>query len=1259
MSRRNPTTYKPSNKGRRIKSDTKFSTGSLEKSRAAQEESSRIQQEFMVRMAIKQFLGNEGRIAAAMTAILLGQTLVDFTLEQEADAREKLKIIGKMIKGEEVPVAWQKKTFTEAFVEFCIGNSRFEKMFIGSEYKSIIESRGATSLVHDAAHVVRERARHAETFAKGSKKPTSPPKAPAAASEAKYVVPPAVDKAPSKWFPEMPSLASITSGAAVGAALSTVTGPVIGAITAVLASQISRVKGSSEGKSSQSLPPVLTDVYSATKEYDKPQHPNLFLPEKKIFAEGRDYAVFLDGRVIPLEDAIVAMDLAKTKSSDLYFFPLKKEHLRNIEEIAIARSSLQGLISRLENEIRSDIEKAFNATLENYKTTPAKNIDEVYLFYAKKVSSFMATKFGLNQADILDDITALVKSSYVEQKFDGEVLFNSLTQVLIPSLLEKGISYGRDRVSVEAEVRAQEIIKEFSEYQKDGAANEVFRGFSDRTAKLEKFIKNPLATFILRNPNTAEIENATKLSPYSENVFIVTGKPKSLGDCVTWASLRSADLKNYRDLLDGHVRQATNIDYAEIARGLNSRDTKVNRYKLSAEKILDHLPHPSEEIDLGGVANIIPTATYLLSPQEFLVLMPNLAVIRSKTIDQDCAEAKLYAAILKGDFFRVREIIEKNPDILTKEYDGILLGKLPHILVENEYDRRVATKSAYSYKEISELVGLPTAEAEIVSESSELARSATILADGLAAGAVGGTVAAAAAMAAVGLTEVVAKTDSTPSATSVDLIFKDSPRYLADELTMPEDRVFVEGLDYALFVDGTIIPLEDALKIMYDSEDMRVFFTPLKKADLENSRKVADAGKQLLDNIRKYENYFKNKLYDISKESPASDNPPLAASSSIAKMLTEVLNFKTTTDQTQRIVHDSIVVDRTIGRATIDVNKMLENLMEYINTVAKKKSATTTLRTEEESRIGKLKLNFRDYERKAILRSLAENTFDDRVNKLQRYVSNENASIILKSKDSHGDIAHDIIFDRDAVIFAVSHDLIGTNALTHEPIHHHDKVICRTDREGNIYNFGALFYEPCGTDHDIDAMLSKKLDKALLADEMTLKRELGSSHEIFLRLAHYKSITSAVKLPFSHEVIPTITDYLSPLRLLEMAPNVAVVRASTIIQDYDEARLYAAILKCDLPRVTEMLDRDPSILNQKYDKIPLHELPAILVANNYDHRLISEIKPATSFEEVAKFIQEKHKLNLPVAHRRDVTNLIRESLDGKGGTQTSSGRIDL
>lgn len=86
---------------------------------------------------------------------------------------------------------------------------------------------------------------------------------------------------------------------------------------------------------------------------------------------------------------------------------------------------------------------------------------------------------------------------------------------------------------------------------------------------------------------------------------------------------------------------------------------------------------------------VIPNITQDLNPRELLEYAPNTAYIRSFTIHDDGRdETRLYMNLLQGNREAVRALVQKDPAILDKTYDGIKLVDVARMV--RRYDKVVA-----------------------------------------------------------------------------------------------------------------------------------------------------------------------------------------------------------------------------------------------------------------------------------------------------------------------------------------------------------------------------------------------------------------------------------------------------------------------------------------------------------------------------------------------------------------------------------------
>lgn len=268
---------------------------------------------------------------------------------------------------------------------------------------------------------------------------------------------------------------------------------------------------------------------------------------------------------------------------------------------------------------------------------------------------------------------------------------------------------------------------------------------------------------------------------------------------------------------------------------------------------------------------------------------------------------------------------------------------------------------------------------------------------------------------------------------------------------------------------------------------------------------------------------------------------------------------------------------------------------------------------------------------------LAE-SYTDRVDKAKIFASSARPTIIL----IHPKISDKVPFfgltsghQRGAIFFAPkasSSDHVKKRVYTHEILHFTDGEKCRVVDEEIKYlrvqqtkDGVAISREPCADDEKrYDGSLAKSIVSGFAQDMKRLKT--------ILEPEEFSNVERRLKntVDREHEIIPYVTDIFPPKFLLVNMPNIAVIRAQTILRNRPEAKLYAALLGCDVRTVKDLLARDPSILEKTYDGIPLNELARGI--SRYDELVDSKFKKdgeknPYSYAKMSEFVQKKYLEN--------------------------------
>jgi hypothetical protein len=121
-----------------------------------------------------------------------------------------------------------------------------------------------------------------------------------------------------------------------------------------------------------------------------------------------------------------------------------------------------------------------------------------------------------------------------------------------------------------------------------------------------------------------------------------------------------------------------------------------NHYQNIGDENFKRIGKAYEKVSQVISGEIIPCFTdFVRNPQFLIGFAPNIAVMRSYVIsvrdaeNQPYVEAQFYSAVMQCDAGKVKEMIKKDPAILDKTYDGIVLNQLPKLLAANHYDKYV------------------------------------------------------------------------------------------------------------------------------------------------------------------------------------------------------------------------------------------------------------------------------------------------------------------------------------------------------------------------------------------------------------------------------------------------------------------------------------------------------------------------------------------------------------------------------------------
>ncbi len=543
---------------------------------------------------------------------------------------------------------------------------------------------------------------------------------------------------------------------------------------------------------------------------------------------------------------------------------------------------------------------------------------------------------------------------------------------------------------------------------------------------------------------------------------------------------------------------------------------------------------------------------------------------------------------------------------------------------------------------------LPSYNAETINDSFMSALSAVdftakIAAGGIVGGFVGGPIGAVGGVGMALSTEVGATPLKTPK-TSV--MAKSSKklgshsqkttkhsggeimgRYSVAELTIPSDRIFVatpNGGDYVLSLKGLTL--------------LRDFLDPDMAFDLDNSQFSVISGLNLTETIKRNDYLgFQSIISKASKDLEKKFNSveiifrrtvglliDLVSSEIIPDSQEEMKNiiiegiFKTTGID-KSLVRKAVVKSfNSYGRKIILIQDaefqevLKRNLRDIIfsrftdETVMRKlfTGLKKNLKMHDSTSYDEAISHYRILETKGI----REQNFEDRIEKIRTFVTNPDSQVIVvhptlatKHKFNGG---FTILHQRNIIVISLSTTEDST-VYPHEVLHAFDTEKCRVS-EGMLryllpikYRDGPeILVEPCGIDdnYKIDYSVGGKLFAALTKDLQILERRKVDS-----------STKEAIKHTFIYvkgnpaEIIPYATDRLTVNNLLGYLPNVSVIRSSTIIKDRPEAQLYAAMLQCDESKVVRLIKQNPSILESKYDGIPLNQLPEkLLTTYQYD-----------------------------------------------------------
>lgn len=523
--------------------------------------------------------------------------------------------------------------------------------------------------------------------------------------------------------------------------------------------------------------------------------------------------------------------------------------------------------------------------------------------------------------------------------------------------------------------------------------------------------------------------------------------------------------------------------------------------------------------------------------------------------------------------------------------------------------------------------------------------------------------------AAVGAGFLVSAAEATPStapkASAVKKVAKKSPvkpaeklmgKYDIEEIVMPKSRIFVaspEGGDWAFTLSGlqrlgkfvspgvefsdsqfSLIKNSDLAAAVLD-DDFEKFSDLVTKATAEteaNFHATLNSFGQSFTRIGTRRLDKSGMIRELARNLQKTLDLDLAiVQEAVQNAFDE--HFKTNADLGNEALHSKLrenLQDRIFSRFKGEeaIRKMFESLKK--DPALKKDDAAYSAAIAEYDRAQRAAARIEIY--------------DDRLLKARIFTADKESEVITVYKPpiSHPFVGYTPYHQRKVLVIVPSKIGEGDRVFFHEALHGFDMETCSLEPDGRISHisevvkkakYGISRIEPCGDGKVKDLALNLKLLNAYRRDMERMERvaERGrDSEDMRLDVVNQAGPRFAVVNNGGDiktmEIIPYATDVFGPKTFLYCMPNVAIARTDFIIKT-PEAEFYAAMLRADLKRVKEIVGKNPAILEETYDTVPLHQIAQVLVDAKFDKYVDSKMKtePKTRYSTVNDFVQKQYE----------------------------------